>query len=83
MQGQRSVEVNDAKPASLDDLVGNRSVVEQVRVALDAARIDGRRFEHALLVGPPGSERRPSLRRSLRDGHRFRRGLGSECQEPG
>jgi Holliday junction DNA helicase RuvB len=47
-------EVNDARPSALDDLVGNRGVVEQVRVALSAARIDNRRFDHCLLVGPPG-----------------------------
>jgi Holliday junction DNA helicase RuvB len=54
MQSVLSAEVNDAKPSALDDLTGNRGVVEQVRVALNAARIDGRPFEHSLLVGPSG-----------------------------
>jgi Holliday junction DNA helicase RuvB len=47
-------EVNDVKPTSLNHIVGQRSVVEQVSVALDAAQMDTRPFEHALLVGPPG-----------------------------
>jgi len=47
-------EVNEAKPATLDGLVGQQSVVEQVRVALDAARADARPFDHALMVGPAG-----------------------------
>lgn len=47
-------EVNEVKPSTLDGLVGQRSVVEQVRVALDAARADARPFDHAVLVGPAG-----------------------------
>lgn len=39
-----------ARPPDL----GQRAVVEQVRVALDAAHMDGRKFDHALLCGPPG-----------------------------
>jgi Holliday junction DNA helicase RuvB len=49
-----SGEVNDAKPRSLGDLTGNLGVVRQVSVALSAARNDDRRFDHSLLVGPPG-----------------------------
>ena len=44
-------EVNDVKPTSLNHIVGQRSVVDQVSVALDAAQMDARPFEHALLVG--------------------------------
>jgi Holliday junction DNA helicase RuvB len=47
-------EVNDAKPSAVDELVGNLGVIQQVRVALSAAQIDGTRFDHALLVGPAG-----------------------------
>lgn len=47
-------EVNDIKPTSLNHIVGQRSVVEQVRVALDASFQDGRRLDHCLMVGPPG-----------------------------
>ena len=41
-------------PTSISHLVGQRGVVDQVAVALDAAQQDAKRFDHALLVGPPG-----------------------------
>jgi Holliday junction DNA helicase RuvB len=47
-------EIGDVAPTSLAHLIGQRAVVEQVRVALDAAHQDGKKFDHALLVGPPG-----------------------------
>jgi Holliday junction DNA helicase RuvB len=47
-------EVNDVKPTSLNHIVGQRSVVDQVRVAIDASFQDGRRMDHCLMVGPPG-----------------------------
>lgn len=47
-------EINDVAPTSLARLIGQRSVVEQVRVALDAAHMDGLSFPGSLLVGPPG-----------------------------
>lgn len=47
-------DVNAVKPQSLNHLVGNAHVIEQVRVALDAAQMDGRRFDHAVLTGGPG-----------------------------
>lgn len=47
-------EVNDIKPTSLNHIVGQASVVDQVQVALDASFQDGRRLDHALMVGPPG-----------------------------
>jgi Holliday junction DNA helicase RuvB len=50
----RHTEVNEVKPATLDGLVGQAGVVEQVRVALAAAKADNRPFDHALMVGPPG-----------------------------
>lgn len=54
MAEQKPTEVNDVRPTSLGRLVGQRNVTEQVRVALDAAQQDGKPFDHALLVGPPG-----------------------------
>jgi holliday junction DNA helicase RuvB len=54
MDESRGVEVNDISPTSLNHLVGQRSVVEQVRVGLGAAFEDNRRMDSALLVGPPG-----------------------------
>ena len=47
-------EINDVKPTSISHIVGQTSVVKQVGVALDAAFADGRKFDSALLVGPPG-----------------------------
>jgi Holliday junction DNA helicase RuvB len=47
-------EINDVAPTSLAHLIGQRSVIEQVRVGLDAAHQDGKKFDHALLVGGAG-----------------------------
>jgi len=54
MDEDRGVEINDVAPTSLNHIVGQRSVVEQVRVALDAAFEDQRTMDSCLLVGPPG-----------------------------
>jgi Holliday junction DNA helicase RuvB len=50
----RSHEVNDIQPSSLKHLVGNRHVIDQVAVALDACQQDNKTMASALLVGPPG-----------------------------
>lgn len=47
-------DINDIKPSSINHIIGQRSVVEQCKVALDASQQDGRKFDHALLVGGPG-----------------------------
>jgi len=47
-------EINDVAPTSLSHIVGQRGVVDQLRVALDAAFEDGKRLDDCLLVGPPG-----------------------------
>lgn len=49
-----NADVGSVNPTSLSHLIGQRQVVENVRVALDAAHMDGRRFDHTLLVGGPG-----------------------------
>ena len=54
MSQNNANEVNDVAPSSLRHIVGQRSVIEAVTVAIDASQMDGRRFDHALLVGPPG-----------------------------
>jgi Holliday junction DNA helicase RuvB len=54
MSEQTPIEVNDASPSSLSHLVGQRGVVEQTQVALEAAFADNKKLDHALLVGPPG-----------------------------
>lgn len=47
-------DLNDRRPNSISHVIGQRAVVEQVKTALDAAQQDGRKFDHALLVGSPG-----------------------------
>jgi holliday junction DNA helicase RuvB len=51
---QPSKEINDVAPTSLKHMIGQRGVMAQVAVALDAAFADAKKFDHALLVGPPG-----------------------------
>lgn len=53
MTEQRN-EINDVAPSSIRHLIGQKGVIDQVAVALDAAQMDCRKFEHSLLVGPPG-----------------------------
>jgi Holliday junction DNA helicase RuvB len=47
-------EINDVAPTSLKHIIGQTSVKAQVEVALEAAFADQRKFDSALLVGPPG-----------------------------
>lgn len=47
-------EINDVAPSSIRHLIGQSGVVEQVTVALDASFADDRRFDDAMLLGPPG-----------------------------
>ena len=47
-------EINEVTPTSLNHIVGQKAVVEQVRVAVEAAFADSKKFDHALLVGGPG-----------------------------
>jgi Holliday junction DNA helicase RuvB len=54
VEEKEAIEVNDVKPSSLRHIVGQKQVVEIVTTELDAAQIDNRRFDHALMVGPPG-----------------------------
>lgn len=50
----KPTEVNDVAPSSVAHVIGQSSVVEQIKVAIDASFQDGRRFDHSMLVGPPG-----------------------------
>jgi Holliday junction DNA helicase RuvB len=47
-------EISDVRPNSIKHLIGQRGVLDQVAVALEAAFADAKTFDHALLVGPPG-----------------------------
>lgn len=47
-------EINDVSPNSLKNMIGQKGVVDQVAVAIAAAKADQKRMDHCLLVGPPG-----------------------------
>jgi Holliday junction resolvasome RuvABC ATP-dependent DNA helicase subunit len=47
-------EVNAVAPTSLKHLVGMKTIVDQVQVAIDASFADGTKFPHSLLVSEPG-----------------------------
>lgn len=42
------------RPVALADYIGQRELVERLRIALDAVRARGEPMEHVLLHGPPG-----------------------------
>ena len=44
---EQAHEISDAAPNSLASMIGQKSVVDQVRVALAAAHEDGKKFDHA------------------------------------
>ena len=54
MERNEAREIDAVAPSSLSHLIGQRGVIDQVKVALDAAQMDTKKFDHALLVGPPG-----------------------------
>lgn len=54
MEEQPASDINSALPSSLRHIVGQRGVIDQVTVAIDAAQMDAKKFDHALMVGPPG-----------------------------
>ena len=45
---------NTLRPGRLAEFIGQQRVVENLRVALDAARARGEALEHVLFSGPPG-----------------------------
>ena len=54
MTEKQKNEINDVQPSSLRNIVGQKSVVEALHDAIDACQMDARRFDHSLMVGPPG-----------------------------
>jgi len=46
--------IQSLRPSRLAEIVGQRQVVEQLRISIDAARRRGEPLEHVLLDGPPG-----------------------------
>ena len=55
MSDDKAFDINDARPTSVRHLIGQPGVVDQIVVALDSAQQDNRKFDHALLVGAPGT----------------------------
>ena len=47
-------DLNDASPTSFNHIIGQKTVIDQLVVALSACWEDHRRLDDALLVGPPG-----------------------------
>ena len=54
MTEKQKNEINDVQPSSLRNIVGQKSVVEALHVAIDACQMDARRFDHSAMFGPPG-----------------------------
>ena len=54
MNEDNAKEINAVGPTSLNHIIGQKHVVEQVRVAIDAAFEDNRKLDSSLMVGPPG-----------------------------
>ncbi len=52
-QGDETIDAA-LRPKHLDEMVGQRAVIEKLRIALDAAKQRGEPLEHILLDGPPG-----------------------------
>ena len=53
--GKEEENINWAlRPTSLGEYVGQRELVEKLKVSLEAARKRGEPLEHTLLYGPPG-----------------------------
>jgi Holliday junction DNA helicase RuvB len=42
------------RPQSLEEFIGQDKIKEQLKIAIEAAKIRGQSLEHVLLVGPPG-----------------------------
>ncbi len=47
-------DINDVRPSSISHMVGQAGIVERVKVALDAAHMDGTPFPNTLAVGGSG-----------------------------
>lgn len=47
-------DVNEVKLSSIDQIIGQNSVKNQVKVALDATRFSEGKFENTMFLGPPG-----------------------------
>lgn len=46
--------MNDFRPKTLNDIIGNEQIVNRIKISVDAAKEHGGVMPHALLSGPPG-----------------------------
>jgi holliday junction DNA helicase RuvB len=53
-QEQIGLDVNAYRPQVVDHLIGQQKVLERVKVALEAAWVDGIKFPNSVLTGGPG-----------------------------
>jgi Holliday junction DNA helicase RuvB len=54
MNEQPLNDINDASVSVIDHFIGQKNVVDQVKVSLEASWNDGIRLPHMLMIGPPG-----------------------------
>jgi holliday junction DNA helicase RuvB len=47
-------DINDIRPTSISHIIGQKHVREVVALGLDYAHQENKKFDHAMLVGPPG-----------------------------
>ncbi|HIE96088.1 MAG TPA: AAA family ATPase, partial [Fuerstia sp.] len=47
-------EINDIRPTSISHIIGQDHVRQVVALGLDYAHQEGRKFDHSMMVGPPG-----------------------------
>lgn len=47
-------DINDIRPTSISHIIGQKHVRDVVALGLDYAHQEGRKFDHAMMVGPPG-----------------------------
>lgn len=52
--GEEEQVLRSLRPRTLDECIGQRRVIEGLRISLDAARGRGESLDHVLLHGPPG-----------------------------
>lgn len=77
-------DINSAKPLALRHLLGQRSVVSQVAVALEAAWADNEPYPHSLCVGPAGCGKTATAQVIASEmGGDFHEVLGQTLETPG
>ena len=71
------------RPRTFDDYVGQERVVENLRIAIDAAKRRGEPLEHVLFYGPPGLGKTTLAGLIARDlGANFRPTSGPTLEKP-